>query len=81
MVVGDVVVIEPGKTIPADCVLIHGVNISVNESALTGETETVHKSHVTVSNYSHNPCPFILQSTLVESGEGRALVCAVGENT
>lgn len=52
-----------------------------NESSLTGETETMHKSHVTQDNYSHNPCPFILQSTLVESGQGKALVVAVGELT
>jgi P-type Ca2+ transporter type 2C len=74
-------VIESGKTVAADCVLITGTDISVNESALTGETENVHKSQVTTSNYSHNPSPFILQSTLVETGEGRALVCAVGDHT
>ena len=41
--VGDLVVIEPGKTIPADCVLISSEDMQVNESALTGETEVVHK--------------------------------------
>lgn len=48
---------------------------------MTGETETLHKSHVTPENYSHNPVPFLLQSSLVDGGEGRAIVCSVGENT
>jgi P-type E1-E2 ATPase len=41
LVVGDLIVIEPGKTIPADCILIQSDDMSVNESALTGETEQI----------------------------------------
>ena len=78
---GDVILIDSGKTIPADCILICSTDMTVNESTLTGETDCSHKSHVTPENYDHNPQPFILQSTLVETGEGRALVCAVGEHT
>ena len=68
LVVGDLVVIECGKAIPADCVLLSSIDIITNESSLTGETEAMHKSHVTQDNYSSNPNPFILQSTLVETG-------------
>ena len=32
LVVGDVIVIEPGCIIPADCVLIDGEDIAVDES-------------------------------------------------
>jgi Ca2+-transporting ATPase len=39
LVVGDLIVIESGKTIPADCILVQATDMSVNESALTGETE------------------------------------------
>jgi P-type E1-E2 ATPase len=68
LVVGDLVNIEAGKTIPADCILYSSINLGTNESAMTGETDSIHKSPVTPQNYSSNPCPFILSSTLVESG-------------
>lgn len=37
--VGDIVIIEVGKLVPADCVLVSSTDISVNEVSLTGETE------------------------------------------
>ena len=33
LVVGDLVVIEPGKTIPADCILVQSDDMQVDESA------------------------------------------------
>jgi magnesium-transporting ATPase (P-type) len=48
---------------------------------MTGEPEQVEKSHVTEKNYEHNPSPFLLGNTLIVSGSGLALVCAVGVNT
>ena len=32
-------------------------------------------------NFRHNPCPFLLQGSLVETGSGKAVVLAVGDNT
>ena len=32
-------------------------------------------------NYRHDPCPFLLQGSLVEEGTGKAIVLAVGDNT
>jgi len=81
LVVGDIITIETGKTVPADCVLISSADLVTNESTLTGETEPNHKLHVTAQNYKSNPNAFLLKSTLVESGTGKAIVCAVGENT
>lgn len=67
--------------IPADCILVSGTDVAADEAALTGEPEQVEKSEVTESNYSFNPNPFLLANTLVASGSGTALVCAVGLNT
>jgi len=39
LVVGDVIKIEAGMRIPADCVLIEGTDIATDESAMTGEPE------------------------------------------
>lgn len=60
LLVGDIVTIESGKAIPADCVLINSLDLQCNEAGLTGESENLHKSHVTQENYSSNPVPFIL---------------------
>jgi len=48
---------------------------------MTGEPEQVEKAPVTEGNFVHNPCPFLLGNTLVVSGQGLAVVGAVGVNT
>lgn len=67
--------------LPADCILISGTDIATDESAMTGEPEQVEKAPVTESSYEHNPDPFLLAKTLIESGQGIAMVCAVGSHT
>jgi len=81
LVVGDLIKLEAGMRVPADCVLIEGTDIATDESAMTGEPEQVEKQSVTAQNYEHNPIPFLLGNTLVVSGQGLALICAVGVNT
>jgi Ca2+-transporting ATPase len=81
IVVGDVIKLEAGMRIPADCILINGVDFAADESALTGEPEQVEKSSVDEHNFQYNPQPFLLANTLVASGSGTAIVCAVGVNT
>jgi len=81
LVVGDVIKIEQGMRIPADCLLLEGIDVSTDEAALTGEPEHMEKHHVTESNYESNPDPFLLGKTLVVNGMGTALVCCVGVNT
>lgn len=81
LVVGDVIKIEAGMRIPADCVLIEGTDVATDESAMTGEPEQQDKAPVNQHNYQHNPDPFLIGKTLVESGQGLAIVCAVGVHT
>ena len=63
--VGDVIRIEQGMKVPADCLLLDGIDISCDESAMTGETEHVEKAHVTENNYISNPEPYLIGKTLV----------------
>jgi magnesium-transporting ATPase (P-type) len=81
LVVGDLVIVSYGMTVPADVVLISSSGVSCDEGALTGEPDELKKFHVTDENYEYNPNPFMLRSTLCVSGEGRALVVAVGPHT
>ena len=81
LVVGDIIMLEEGDTVPADCLLYESADLSTNESALTGEPEAMQKEALSSDNYRHNPCPFLLQGSLVERGTGQAVVLAVGDNT
>jgi magnesium-transporting ATPase (P-type) len=36
--------VEEGMTIPTDCILIQGNNVSIDESAMTGEIELIEKA-------------------------------------
>lgn len=67
--------------IPCDCVVIESIDISTDESAMTGEPDHLEKSAVTEENYESNPDPFLVGKTLVVSGQGLALVCCVGVNS
>ena len=47
LVVGDVILLEEGDTVPADCILIEQDELTTNESELTGEPEALIKEVVT----------------------------------
>ena len=81
LLAGDVIKIENGKKIPADCILIKGIDLQLDESSMTGEAEVILKFPVDEKSYSSNPDPFLLAKTMVTNGEGEALVCAVGINS
>ncbi|SCU87621.1 LAFA_0E07844g1_1 [Lachancea sp. 'fantastica'] len=42
LLVGDVITLQTGEVVPADCILVDG-NCACDESALTGESETIKK--------------------------------------
>lgn len=72
VVVGDIVLLEWGKFIPADGYLISGDSLKVDESSVSGEAEPVGKS----AND-----PWLMTNCSVTQGSGRMLVGAVGEHT
>lgn len=81
LVVGDVFKIEQGMRVPSDSILLDGIDVRTDESAMTGEPEEMDKSHVTDENYESNPDPFLLGKSLVTSGMGTAMVLCVGVNS
>ncbi|EFA79639.1 P-type ATPase [Heterostelium album PN500] len=73
IVVGDIVKLEAGDTVPADGLYINGTNFSVDESAMTGESDSKHKSE--------DVEPFMLSGCQVLEGRCEYLVIAVGVNS
>ncbi len=81
LVPGDVILLEEGDRIPADARLIEVNQLKVDHSSLTGESEPqLRKLECTNDNLleSRN---IVFSGTLVQSGNGRALVYGTGMNT
>ena len=69
--------------IPADCILLRGNDITVDEGMYYEDRETIISKSVSMgtlenNNHTANPDPFLLSKSLVLSGSGVALVCCVG---
>lgn len=82
---GDIIVLSEGDRVPADAVVISCVNLSVDESLLTGESVPVRKSSskdiMKMSRPGGDDLPFVFSGTLVVQGFGIAQVLAIGINT
>ena len=76
IVIGDIVLINEGDRIPADGMLIHGTNLSVDESMLTGESIPVSKDTLAYEGSSQ-----VFSGTLVVQGSGKLEVNAIGIHT
>ena len=83
LVPGDVISVEAGDCIPADCLLITANHLYANESVLTGEAEPIAK---TAGNHHddltglHKPY-LIYSGTAVTRGSGTAEVISIGKET
>lgn len=82
IVVGDIVLLEAGEEIPADCQLISSYSLMVNESSLTGELQSM-KTHQQdkADKDATYPSYMILRGTTVTEGTCTARVVRVGDDT
>lgn len=83
LVPGDIVAVEAGDRIPADIRLIEVSDLEVEESALTGESEPVHKTTepVPVDTALAERVGMLYTGTTVSAGRGRGVAVATGSNT
>ncbi len=80
IVPGDLLVLEEGDRIPADCRLIQINSMQVDESLLTGESVPVDKSKDSKSDPTGKNS-IIYMGTIITRGRGKAIVEATGMNT
>lgn len=82
--VGDVIMLSQGNIIPADLRLLEAHDLEINESALTGEAKTVHKTsdvlikQPTAIGEMKN---IAFMGTTVVSGSAKGIVIRVGRET
>lgn len=82
LVVGDIILLDTGSRIPADCVLVEGTDMMVDESYYEGDnSKPVTKCVANNQNEGDAVDPFLLSSTLLTHGVGKAVVCCVGANS
>ena len=84
VVPGDIVILEAGNYVPADCRLINSYNLKIEESALTGETIPSLKdsSKILKENTAMcDLCNMVFATTIVVNGHGEAIVVETGMNT
>jgi Ca2+-transporting ATPase len=83
LVPGDVVLLSTGDVIPADGRLIEVDNLSVKESALTGESVPVNKKEgmLKVKTPVTDQSNMVFRGTTVLAGSGRAIITATGKHT
>lgn len=83
VVLGDVVLLDAGDIIPADCRIIESNELHVNESTLTGESFPVEKipGELPSDTPLNKKTDSLWKSTNVVSGTAKALVIATGSET
>lgn len=86
VVCDDILLLSEGDRVPADCLLLHARNLTVDESLLTGESVPVRKSDSKDHNFAigkpgGDDQPFAFSGTLVVSGQAVGLVKAIGMKT
>jgi Ca2+-transporting ATPase len=92
---GDIILLAEGDRVPADARIMHSINLSVDESLLTGESATVRKRAGDAADLSGvalakpeavarpggDDLPFVYSATLITQGQGVAEVLATGMRT
>ena len=87
IVVGDIVVLEAGDSVPADCRIIECASMKIEESALTGESVPVTKTADIIDSLGSDDVPLgdrknmCYMGSSVAYGRGKAVVVATGMDT
>ena len=84
IVPGDIVILEAGKFVPADCRLINSYNLKIEEAALTGENIPVEKDAKKILKKDiamGDMVNFAFATTIVIGGHAEAVVTETGMNT
>ena len=83
IVVGDIVILNAGDEVPADCILLEAEGVNVNESSLNGESAPSYKT-TNEDEYDKDatyPSNKVFRGTTILTGNCTAQVEKVGDHT
>lgn len=87
LVIGDVILLNQGDRVPADCLLIEEMDMKVDQKFYSPDTQNAEMTMKQCSyndfqrDTDENPDPILLQDCIVMTGTGKAVVLAVGKHT
>lgn len=82
LLVGDIINLQPGDKIPADCLVLESANLTVSEvTRVDDDDEDVSKITYTDLAKNKDHAPFLYADSFVKQGICKALVCCVGEHS
>lgn len=84
LVPGDLIILETGNIVPADCRLLECFNFKVEESSLTGETEAILKDAEVICKKDialGDKVNMAYMTSTVVNGHAKAVVTDIGMNT
>ncbi len=85
VVIGDIIILDAGRYLPADLRLIESANLKIDESAFTGESVPAEKNTKVITSKDSVPIGdksnMAFMSTLVTYGRGTGVVIGTGMDT
>ncbi len=81
---GDIIILQEGEKVPADARLITATNLIIDEAALTGESESVHKNSRVIERVDLSTAEqknMVFKGTHILAGNGTAIVVATSTQT
>ena len=83
LVPGDIIFLEEGDIVSADCKLLVASDLQVNESQLTGESVPVSKAVQAgaAQSTASGDASLLFTGSVIEKGEATAVVYAIGDST
>lgn len=79
LVVGDIIFLETGQRVPADCIIIESADLVVDETPDDATDDVLLKSKSAFLGRGSDP--FLKADTMVNRGSCKAVVCCVGEHS
>ncbi len=85
----DIIILNEGDRVPADAIVIQSINLSADESLLTGESVPVRKTYwdkseseaVEIGLPGGDDLPFVYSGSMIVQGQGIAKVISTGPDT
>lgn len=80
LLVGDIINLQPGDKVPADCLVLESANLAVSECTRFDEDEVTRLSYTDLAK-NKDQAPFLYADSFIKQGICKALVCCVGEHS